>query len=330
MTKRQKQYVASTLASLVLLSLLLFSRLTCEAATPTETRAASVLFKLNETVVYTKTDFLVRASAFDLNIPDSEMNLRLPFVYLLGGLNALGPNALSDLAKSYRSILVGAKDFGAADVANSKTGLGLIDFHYCYIGILEGSAEPNIETDFRKASFESIEGRQVWTWTVPPSGEEIYPTKFYAAQIAGVYFVMTSNLQDLKETVNALISAGTSDPLSIGIAGWESFSTYNYWAYRLIRQSGVISADAEIRELIPDVVSLMFYADVDKRESLIQVVSTDKSMKSRPKVLPASELNLLQPLEPGIWQAKIPLTRDEAGFDALFQVLCCFRFCAAL
>ena len=161
MTNRRKQPVASTLTTLVLLSLFLFDHSTSYAATPTETRAASALFKLHETVVYTKTDFLVKLGALNFNTYDSEINLRLPFVYLVGGLNALGPNALSDLAKSYRSVLAGAKDFGADDVANSKTGLGLIGSHYSYIGILEGSAEPNIETDFRKASYESIEGRQV-------------------------------------------------------------------------------------------------------------------------------------------------------------------------
>jgi hypothetical protein len=109
-----------------------------------------VLFKHFETVAYSRTDFLSRSDAHDPKVADSTVDLRSPFLLLLGGLRALGPNAPSDLENGYGSALVGAKDFVAPE------GLGMVSSHSCYIGILEDGSQPNIDSDFRQASSESI------------------------------------------------------------------------------------------------------------------------------------------------------------------------------
>jgi hypothetical protein len=313
-------------AAVALIAFHLFGPLTGHAETGPKTRAASVLFKRFETVAYARTDFLsnldIRNFGEDV---DSLGDLRFPFIELIGGLHGLGPNAGRDVGKGYSAFLAGAKDFAGPE------GLGMVSSRTCYIGMVEGGAQPDIEPDFRQASYESIDGRQVWTWSMPPYEGYPRPTKFYAAQIAGSYFVMTNNREDFQEAVNALTSAENSESASISAPGWETFSAHKYWVYRLFRRSGVVNSDAAgIRDLTPDVIALTFFADVDKRESFLRVLSSDKSVKTAPKIFRAAELNHFQPLEPGIWQATIPLSKDEAGFDALFEVFYRFGFGVAL
>jgi hypothetical protein len=321
MTKRRRLFVAVALVAFPLPGYLVG-----HAETKPETRAASMLFKQFETVAYARTDFLSRFDAYDVNKDvDSLANLRLPFLELVGGLRFLGSNAERDVEKSYSAVLVGAKDFVGPE------GLGAVSSRKCYLGMLEGSAQPDIEPDFRQASYESIDGRQVWTWSIPAYEGHPRPTKFYAVQIASSYFVMTNNREDFREAVNALASAESSQTTSIGVSGWESLSAHKYWVYRLIRRSGVVSSEAAgIEDLTPDMISLAFFADIDKRTGSLRILSSDKSTKAIPKVFRASELNHFQSLEPGIWQETISLSKDEAGFDALFEVFYSFGFGVAL
>src|SRR5271170_3574346 len=269
-------------AAVAFIALQLPGCLTVHAEAGPETRAASVLFKQYETVVYTNASLLSDLNARDFTKDvDSLANLKLPFIELLGGLKALGPNTEKDVEKSYSAFLVGAKNFVGPE------GLGMFHSRTCYIGVLEGATQSALEPDFRKASYEFIGGRRVWIWSISPDEGYSKPTKFYAAQIAGLYFVMTNNREDFEEAANALTVAENSKPASISVSGLETFRTHKYWAYRLIRRSGIINSDtAGIRNPTPEVVALTFFADVDQRESFIQVISPDKAMKTIPKVVP--------------------------------------------
>lgn len=290
-----------------------------------EHRAALVLLKQFETVAYTRTAFLSSSDTLSPNEVDSAADLRLPFLELIGALKVLGPDASRDLETSYSAVLVGAKDFVG------PKGLGAVTSRKCYVGILEGGAQPNVEPDFRQASHESIGGRQVWTWSTGPSEGASKPNEFYAAQISNSYFLMTNNREDFQEAANALASVQAFKPTLIGVPGWETFSKYGYWAHRSIHRNGAISsAAAGIHDLTPDLMTLTFFADVDRKESFLRVFSSDKSTETAPKVLPQSELKRLQPLGGGVWQAAIPLSKDEAGFDLLFEVFFRFGFGAAL
>src|SRR5271169_2442165 len=82
--------------------------------------------------------------------------------------------------------------------------------------------------------------------------------------------------------------------------------------------------------LTRDVIALTFFADIDKREAFIRVFSSDRSMRTVPTVLPEAELYRLQPKEAGIWQATIPLSKDEEGSNTLFRVFYHFGFAIAL
>jgi hypothetical protein len=319
-------------ATVALIAFCWLGNLAGHAETNSETRAASVLFKQFETVVYTRTDFLASFDNHDGNVVDGEDNLILPFGELFEGFQALGPKTESDLEKIYGAVLVGAKDFGGPEgLGFGSDGLGLVNSRKCYIAIQEGDTQPNIDSDFSKASYESIEGKSVWTWSVPLYEGSPKSVKFYAAQIGDSFFVMTNNRPDFEEAVKSLTSAESSKPTSISVPGWATFSAHNYWAYRLYRRGEVRYQNvAGTADLTLDVIALTFFADVDKREGFIQVLSSDTSMKSIPNIWRGFDQNRFQPQGPGIWQATIPLSKDEAGVDSLSYLFYRFGFGVAL
>lgn len=177
-----------------------------------------------------------------------------------------------------------------------------------------------METVFRRASLESIGGRQVWSWSISPTEGSSEPRRFYAAQIGDSYLLLTNNRDDFLEMVNILTSE-TFRQIPIGISGWDTFSTYGYWMYRSLRKGvGIDPGTASMTDLTPDVTALFFCADVGTRKGLIRVFSADESMKTVPKIRPAPQLGRLKPQGTGIWQATIPLSKDEAASEALFHV----------
>lgn len=303
------------LAAALLVTFTLLVDLKVHGQTNQETRSATVLFKQFEAVAFTKSHFL---SGFDAQNPsdqNSEADLRFPFLEFMGAIRYLGPGAESDLENGYGVFMVGAKDFAP------PSGLGPIRSRKCYIGVLTSGAQPDIEHDFARAATTSIDGRQVWMWPAAPVKED--QTKMYAAQVSGEYFVMANNLQDFQQAVEGLTSTESLTPAAIGVLGWKTFGTHEYWAYRLFGRNGNIGSEAVsgLGSVTQDVIALAFFADLDKRESFIQVFSSDTTMKTEPKAfLPKSESDRLQPLGHGVWQARIPVSEDEVRNDSLFRV----------
>jgi hypothetical protein len=284
-------------------------------------RVASVLFSQFETVGYSASDFLsIPLTAASAGY-DSENDLRFPFLMLIGSLRFLGPSTEHDVETAYRSFYAGARDFLGPE------GIGMVSSHDCFIGILKGTAKPNLENDFSGAEREVMDGRQVWTWSLPPYDGYPRPTKFYAAQIGDSYFVLANNAKEFEETVRALKAAeGTASP-SIGVAGWETFSKYKYWVYRQVRRGGSVDPQITgIKFLTPDISALAFYSDIDSGIGTLSVFSSDATMKVKPNVLPEAALDRLQPKGAGVWQATLPLSKDVLGLDVMYRLYYFFGF----
>lgn len=238
-----------------------------DAQTSQETRAAFVLLSQLETVAYARSDFLFSPDAFDLSRVDPENNLRFPFIELIGGIKALGPNTGSNLAKFYRGYLVGAKDFGFGTSAKPDE-LGMVGSRQCFVGILEGGPQPNLEREFSQTSHVTMSGVQVWSWSIPPSENESEPTTYYAAQIGSSYLVIANDRQVFQDAANALRRTLSSKPRSITVFGWETFSKYNYWIYRLSRRAGVIDPEsAGISDLSQDVSAITVFYERRRKTS---------------------------------------------------------------
>jgi hypothetical protein len=292
----------------------------CSANTDSEMRAATVLLGRFESVARTNTDFLLNGFDDRGVQSDGMAGLRLPFLPMVAGLRRLGgPNTEHDIERNYTTVLVGAADFV------SPEGLGAVSFRGCYIAVREHDARPDIATAFSQAKYELSQGEPVWTWSMPPYEGHPSVTMFYAAQVARSYFVLTNDRHDLEEIAKELSSGGLSS-VPAAVTDWTTLRTHQYWVHRSIRRSKTVDGSAAaLTSMSSTVVEIALFSDMDGRGRL-RVYDSDKSGKTTPKDFRASEVMRFQPAGAGIWQATIPLTKDDAAGIALFQALYFFGF----
>ena len=294
--------------------------LNCTAATVQEMRAEAVLFRRFDTVAYTHADLLVDYDIRELDqskrhvATDLPLSLRLPFVYLVGGLRILGPNALSTLSQSYTAFAVGATDFRPPE------GLGMFSSHNCYIGVMNGGPHPNLDSIFSSAKAKFLDGMPVWVWSAPPYEGQPRTTTFYAAQVANSYLLLANDQGVFSDVLSALRS---STDVSISLPGWEAVSAHDYWLYQSLSQIPNSRIRGGDRARAP---ALTFFADVNKRESSVLVYLTDTTMNNTPDGLPASKLCHYQHVAAGIWQANLRLAQEPTTVSALYQILAAFGF----
>lgn len=291
----------------------------CYTQTNSQIRVASLLSTQFETLVYTKSELL--ASADEINrsanasrLKMNEQTLRLPFLELIGGLSALGPTTVNNLKRSYSGVFIGAKDF------ISPEGIGMVSSRNCYIALARSGTQQDIVSDSHKAQQQVSNGRQVWTWSLPPFEGHPTSTDFYATNLDGLYFVMANDRRTFEEVAEKLTSAETSDTFTLpnSASAWKTFSKHDYWAYRLFKRNGVKDTTAAgLTNATSNALALAFFTDSYQKESTIQVFTSDKSPFAFLPSLP----NPFQPSGVGVWKATIPLSNDESGKDALVEVL---------
>src|SRR4029079_15246674 len=84
-------------------------------------RATSAVVRPHETVFYAKNDLLSTSGAYKRLSQNAANSIRLPFAYLLQGLESLDLRASTDILVNADGVLPGAKDFGPP---TGPTGLG--------------------------------------------------------------------------------------------------------------------------------------------------------------------------------------------------------------
>jgi hypothetical protein len=295
------------------------------AETTAETRVVSALLAQFETVGYTTSGILPGSSNTLAPHVDSEDYLKVPFLEFIDGLNAMGPTKSDDFKKSYGALIVGAKNFAPPN------GIGTVHSDKCYIGVPSGGAQSDMEASFSQAQRETIGGRQAWLWTIPASEENPEQRTFYAAQLPGWYLLMCNNRPDFEKVAKSLSAKDAPITSQINALGWKTFSAYNYWVYRSVRRIGGDNPSVSgLAQLTPDVTSLAFFADIDRRQGFIRVFGSETQTKTAPKILPESRRQLFISDTSGVWRAEIPLARDEESFDSVFYVFNTFGFGAVL
>ena len=301
------------LAVLILIACLLRSP-KCNAETLPDVRAQAVLLRQFETVAYVHTDLLANYETRDLGqgdtngAPNLSLALRLPFVPLVAGFRALGPGTVRTLEQSYPAFFVGAKDFRPPE------GFGMFSSSDCYIGIAKRGTQPDIVSVFSQAKPDFVAGTRVWVWSIPPSEGFPKPTFYYAAQIAESFLLIANDQQIFSNAARELIS---SETLPIGIPGWKTFSSHDYWAYRPLSRT---TAVGQLGRAASGARALTFFADIDKRESRVQMYVSDEITETMPNDLPASKVVQYRRVASGIWQATIPLVEGQVTTDALYQI----------
>ncbi len=286
----------------------------CIAQSSEATRVAHILSTDFETVVYTDSRFLLNFKD-DGQSEDSLLGMRLPYIEWMAALKFLSPSAEDDLELAYGSIAVGAKEF------RSPVGIGMVGSSNCYVAILKGTSQPDLDSDFARAGKERIGGRTVWTWTLRGSSDDPRTMTFYAAQVGRAYFVLANSRVEFEKMYRQLTGSAPAQSPKVNIFDWDDIGTQQYWAFRRVRRYAVADPGAAaLAAMHPSTVAFSFAADIAKRTSEIQVLSTDKTMAEVPKILPEREQLRFQPDGPGLWHALVPLTADRNGMEIIARL----------
>lgn len=103
-----------------------------------EKQAGALLLKQYESVVSARSNALSQLRFYDPSLNFEGKSLGLPFIYMMGGLKAVGPNTYSIVEGDSDVLLTGAKDFVAPQ------GLGMVTARTCNIAILAPGAAQRI------------------------------------------------------------------------------------------------------------------------------------------------------------------------------------------
>ena len=287
------------------------------AETESQKQAAAVLLNRYETVVSAHSRVLSQLHPGNPNQELGPKSLGLAFIYLMGGLKAIGPNALTAVEGGSDAVLTGARGF------TPPKGLGAVSYRTCHIAILRPGAAQTIAREFSKVHAAPIAGWTVWTWSIPPSEGYKTPTEFYAATVASSFFVLTNNGDDLREVANALAKRTVPGDLHSG-RDLSALHAHAYWAYRAIRRAkGADALASGLRELPVSAVALELFTEYDDGRLFFNILVPDDRSGSTPPDLPSSESIHFQWAGAGVWQAAVDLKAltPPQQTAAVFQVM---------
>jgi hypothetical protein len=303
-------------------------------AQPAETRGVSVLSDRYETLASTPSEFLAKVSTTiadegkdeaknDAAQPDASIVMALPFDLLLVAVNRLDRNAMTTLSKSYGVFIMGAKNFGKSE-AGTQNALGLINSDDCYVGILTKGHQPELKTVFSKAKSQVIDDRTVWTWSIPTDADPT-PTRFYAAQVADRFLVLSNNLSDFNSVSQALLAPDKANTTNLGVDA--SLANNSFWMARPISGANR-SETVGLSGLSADVVSLTLTSDTSNWKSTLQVASNNTNPDAAPTI--DSRSSQMRFISPGRWNLDIPPATNDEGTMKMLRVFALFGFATSI
>jgi len=285
-----------------------------------ENQAAALLVKHYETVVSARSKVL---SQLHFDHPERDFGpkyLGLPFMYLMAGLKTVGPNTLAAVEAGSVTVLTGAKDFVR------PAGLGMVSSRTCYIAILTPGAGQTLPSGFSKVKVALIDGRTVWTWSIPPPEGYKTAINFYAAILTSSFLVVANDREDFREVANALAKGTAQADLLVGRADLTALRAHAYWAYRSIRRAeGSDTLASGLSGLPVSAIGLQLFTEYDDGKLFFNVLVPDDRSGSTPGGLPSSESIRFQRARAGVWQAVIDLTTRQTT-SAVFQAMSYFGY----
>ena len=284
-----------------------------------ERQAGTLLLREYETVVSARSKVLSRLHLDHPNEDFGPRYLGLPFIYLMGGLKAVGPNTLAVVEAGSDTVLTGAKAFVR------PAGLGMVSSRTCYIAILAPGAAKSLAPEFGKVKVTPMDGKPVWTWSLPPSEGYKTDTNFYAAIVTSSFFVLANNEEEFRQAASAL-AKGTVQTDLPGTRDLTSLRAHAYWAYRAIRRTeGADYLASGLSGLPVSAVGLELFTEFDDGKLFFNVLAPDDRSGSTLAGLPSSESIRFQRAGTGVWQSVVSLTTRQTT-SAVFQVLSCFGY----
>jgi hypothetical protein len=286
-----------------------------------ESRAAEALFEQFETVFQAKTSLLASSHTRDF--------VRVPFVILRGGLEALDSHESKQVLDNSSAVLVGTKNY------LPPKGLGTVRSIFCYVVVFGEPIELGLERHFRQ-SVASAAGMPVWNWSAKISefGEnDPRPSSLYASQLGQSYLLVSNDLQELRNLAGRLIDSSSGDVTRVlaGIPEWRDLSQRTFWGYRRYRHTNVPSVDAAgMRNVTLAAEALWFYADWEHHAGVLGLRASQADDGTADQINATKTIPPFKRLAPGVWQTVVPLTFENRDPDPMFGVAWLFGFGAVI
>jgi len=319
--------MAWTRSIFILLACLLCSCDRSAADTNRESRAAAALFGDFETVFYSKPHLLSSSDTYDQLSKLETSNLRFPFSYLQGALDALAGQFPTDTLASSEAVLVGAKDF------QPPKGLGPVRSQRCYVVVLGKRGAPDLRKTFNYDPVASAAGAPVWNWgaKLGEFGEgDLRTSSLYAVVVANSYLLVSNNLAELQSVADKLASVTDDSSRTLsGIRQWESVSRHEFWGYRRYRHTGVADRMAAgMADVTPSAEALIFFLDSNKKSVLRLLASDDRTAEKMNAGISKAGVGW-PPLKASgarAWETAISFSGDEQSAERTFIVVGLFGF----
>jgi hypothetical protein len=284
-------------------------------------RAASVMFNQFETVFYANGDLLSGSGGYKGLSQQNANEVRAPFIYLLQGLDVLGKPVSNEMLGSTDAALVGAKGFRPP---GGRTGLGDVQSRFCYVIVLRGQSTFDLGKAVSKSAAVSPAEASIWKWSAAGTEGHPEPHQFYAMQVAGMYVLISNNLDDLHQ-VSATLSSNDHALSLSGIRDWESISQHEVWGYRTYRHNEGENKDAAgTLSVMPDAQALAFFFDAKQKAGVLRLFSPTAGTAD--KMNGTNLLSSFKATGSGAWETTIPLTGDQKSSDQMFVVMSWFGF----
>jgi hypothetical protein len=285
-------------------------------------RAASVMLDHFETVFDANGDLLSGSGGYKGLSQQAANTLRTPFASLLHGLDVLGKPVSNEMLGSIDAALVGARDF------RGPTGpwphLGDVQSQFCYVIVLRSRSTFDLGKVVSKSAAVSSAEASTWKWSAAGTEGHPEPHQFYATQVAGLYVLISNDLDDLHQMSAALSSSDHTLNLS-GIHDWASISQHEVWGYRTYRHSEGENKDAAgTVDVTPDAQALAFFFDPKQKAGVLRLFSPTAGTADK-----MNGTNLLSPFKvtgSGAWETTVPLSGDQKSSDQMFVVMSWFGF----
>jgi len=294
------------------------------AITPQESRAAFQLFAQYETVFYARANLISRTGAYGPVSQRDANALRVPFAFLLAGLETVGKQASAEILRSSAAVFVGARDF------RPPSGLGSVRSSFCYVLVLSPEHLVNLGNYFTGAPLVLKKGVAAWGWSarLGEFGErDPRPSKLYATQIFQAYVLISNDLDELHALALELHVAKAEKTELNRIPGWGSLSELEVWGYRRYRHTSVPNpVAAGMAEVTPGNEALIFSVDVGKRAASLRLLGAAGDNHTPQKWNAVALLPRFHMIGPGIWEANIPLSGDDRTMENLFGVMVLLGF----
>lgn len=283
--------------------------------------ASSALSKRYETVFYSESQLVKGAVAVDGELSQEAVNgLRVPFAYLLGGLDALGMKHSTEVLDNTAGVLIGAKNFRPP---SGPTHLGAVQFEFCYVLLLVEKGKFELNAAMRKCGSASLAGPSTWKWSTRGTEGHPEPWKFYATQVGRKFVLVGSSADEVSET-KKILGDGRKGPTGlIQTNDIKTISQHATWGYRNI--SPDLNPIDPTYSSISGIENLIFFTDLKHGTGVFRLRSLNS--ESIRKLNEGLKLPSLRLVRDGVWETTVSLHgKGEKMGEQMFQIMSLFGF----